>query len=84
MDKKREGGEREEKKKNKEKKKIRKGKFRHFTTSIQQVKPFCQTFSKTASAPSIKPLHQMSQSRSRSPAKRVRNIINQLTVLYDG
>jgi hypothetical protein len=60
--------------KEKEKNKNRKVQFRHFTTSIQPVKPFCQTFSKTASAPSEKPLHQRSQSRSRfwrsrSPAK---------------
>jgi hypothetical protein len=27
-------------------------------TSIQEVKPFCQTFSKTTAAPSEKPLHQ--------------------------
>jgi hypothetical protein len=45
-------------------------------TSIHYVKPFCQTFSKTASAPSKKPLHRRSQSRSRfwrsrSPAKQV-------------
>jgi hypothetical protein len=34
-----------------EKRKNRKGQFRHFTTSIQQVKSFCQTFFKMASAP---------------------------------
>jgi hypothetical protein len=44
-------------------------------TSIQEVKPFCQTFSKTTPAPSEKPLHQRSWSRSRfwrsrSPAKQ--------------
>jgi hypothetical protein len=35
-------------------------------TSIQEVKPFCQTFSKMTPAPSEKPLHQRSRSRSRS------------------
>jgi hypothetical protein len=58
------------------KKKEKKGQFRHFTTSIQQVKLFCQTFSKTASAPLEKPLHRKSQSlfwRSRSPAKQAPN-----------
>jgi hypothetical protein len=57
-----------------EKRKNRKGQPRHFTTPIQQVKPFCQTFSKTASAPPEKPLHWRSQSRflrSQSPAKQV-------------
>jgi hypothetical protein len=44
----------------KEKKKKRKGKFRHFITSIHKVKPFCQTFFKTASAPSKKLLHRRS------------------------
>jgi hypothetical protein len=59
----------------KKKEKRKKGQFRHFTTSIQHVKLFCQTFSKTASAPLEKPLHRRSQSRScfwrsRSPAKQ--------------
>jgi hypothetical protein len=81
----RRGGEKKEKrrkKENKEKEKIKigKGHFRHFTISIQPVKPFCQTFSKTASAPSEKPLHQRSQSRSRfwrirSPAKQALNTV---------
>jgi hypothetical protein len=55
------------KKENKEKgkRKNRKGQFIHFTTSIQLVKPFCQTFSKAASAPSEKSLHRRSQSQSR-------------------
>jgi hypothetical protein len=45
------------------KKKKQKGQFRHFTTSmIKQVKLFCQTFSKTTSAPSKKSLHRGSQS----------------------
>jgi hypothetical protein len=44
-------------------------------TSIQEVKPFCQTFSKITPTPSEKPLHQRSRSRSRfwrsrSPAKQ--------------
>jgi hypothetical protein len=79
-----EGGKKKKKKKRKKKKKKekrkgkkkkRKGQFRHFTTPIQQVKPFCQTLSKTASAPSEKQLHRRSQSRSRfcrsrSPAKQ--------------
>jgi len=47
----------------------------HFTTSIQQVKLFYQTFSKTAQPSPEKPLHQRSRSqscfwRSRSPAKQ--------------
>jgi hypothetical protein len=65
--KRKEGKRREEKRReNKEKRKIKnmKGKFRHFTTSIQQVKLFRQTFSKTALAQSEKPLHRRSQSRS--------------------
>jgi hypothetical protein len=45
------------KRENKEKCKKRKGQCRHFTTSIQQVKPLYQIFFKTASAPSKKPLH---------------------------
>jgi hypothetical protein len=47
-EKKREKGNKE--KGNEKKEKNRKGQFRHFTTSIQQVKSFCQTFSKMASA----------------------------------
>jgi hypothetical protein len=82
MDKEEGKNKRGERKKEKEKirgKKIKtkysEGYFRHFTTSIQQVKLFCQTFCKTASAPSEKPLHRRSQSRSRfrrsrSPAKQ--------------
>jgi hypothetical protein len=49
-----------EKRENKEEEKNKKGQFRHFTTSIQQVKPFCQTLPKTASAPPEKPLHRRS------------------------
>jgi hypothetical protein len=40
------------------KEKNRKGQFRNFTTLIQQVTPFCQTFSKMASASLKKSLHQ--------------------------
>ena len=66
-------GEKEKKKKLTEK--YKKGQFRHFTVSIHRVKPFCQTFFKTALTPLEKPLHQRSQSRSRfwrsrSPAKQ--------------
>jgi hypothetical protein len=52
------------KRKNENKEKVKK-QFRHFTTSIQQVKRFCKTFSKTASTPSEKQLTE-----SRSPAKQ--------------
>jgi hypothetical protein len=38
-------------KKGEEKGENRKGQFRHFTTSIQQMKLFCQAFSKMVSAP---------------------------------
>jgi hypothetical protein len=75
--KKRRRGKEEEKKeegKRKGKKKKKKGQFRHFTTSTQHVKPFCQTFSKTASAPSEKSLHR--RSRSRSPANQTLSIEN--------
>jgi hypothetical protein len=70
MDKKETRGEKEREKGGKEKGKgkgkneKRKGQFGHFTTSIQQVKPFCQTFFKTAPAPSAKPLHERRQSQS--------------------
>ena len=58
----------------KKRKKKGKGQFRLFATSIQQVKLFCQTFSKTAPTPPEKPLHLRRQSRScfwksRNPAK---------------
>ena len=46
-----------ERKKEKVKEKYREGQFRHFTISIQYVKSFCQTFSKTALPPLEKPLH---------------------------
>jgi hypothetical protein len=68
MDKERRGKRREEKRENKEKGKKgkkKKANFRHFIISIQQVKLFCQMFSKMTSAPSEKPLHRRSQSRSR-------------------
>jgi hypothetical protein len=57
----RRGGEKKEKRrkkenKEKEKNKNRKGQFRHFTTSIRPVKPFCQTFPKRLR------LHQKSRS----------------------
>jgi hypothetical protein len=64
-EKKKEEKRKRKRRKNKEKKKKKKGQFRHFTTSIQQVKLFCQTFSKTASAQLEKPLHRRSKSRSR-------------------
>jgi hypothetical protein len=69
-------GKKENKEKGKKSKKHRKGQFRHFTALIQQVKPFCQTFSKMTSAPSEKPLHQRSYNRSHfwrsgSPAKQI-------------
>ena len=82
MDKEEEGKKGEKKKirgekgkKKKLKKKYKKGQFRHFTVSIHRVKPFCQTFFKTAPTPLEKPLHQKSQSRSRfwrsrSPTKQ--------------
>jgi hypothetical protein len=41
------GNKEDEKIKRRKKEKNRKGLFSHFTTSIQEVKPFCQTFSKT-------------------------------------
>ena len=55
--------------------KYKKGQFRHFTVSIHRVKPFCQTFFKTAPTLLEKPLYQRSQGRnrfwsSRSPAKQ--------------
>ena len=53
----------------------KKEQFRYFTTSIQLVELFCQTFFKTTSAPPEKPLHQRSRSqsyfsRSQSSTKR--------------
>jgi hypothetical protein len=64
MDKKERRGKMERKKGKKKRgereKEKRKGKFRHFITSIHKVKPFCQTFFKTASAPSKKLLHRRS------------------------
>jgi hypothetical protein len=53
-------GKREENKEEEKKKKNKKGQFRHFSTSIQPVEPFCQTFSKTASVSSEKLLHRRS------------------------
>ena len=56
-----------------------KGQYRYFTISMQQMKPFCQTFSKTAPTTLKKPLHQKSRSRirfwrSRSPVKQARSL----------
>jgi hypothetical protein len=61
------GNKEDEKNKEEEKRKKRKGLFSHFTTSIQEVKTFCQTFSKTVSE---KPLYRVKAVlRSRSPTK---------------
>jgi hypothetical protein len=75
---------RKNKRRGEKRKKYSQGQFRLFTISIQLVKPFCQTFSKTAPTPLEKPLHQQSRSRSRSRFWRSRSPAKQALILSRG